>query len=143
LGGHRGYGSLEKVKSVPVGKNPHNVYMSTEGKWMIATSMGDDKLTGIDINTEEPVFAIQVGGIPRPVAIDGEPGSVPKRLFVQLSDLHGFAVVDFASRKVVDRVLLPDGPPGAVPLIPRTSKNELTQIAVGKVPKRIIAVALP
>jgi YVTN family beta-propeller protein len=105
---------------VPVGKNPHNVYMSPEGKWMIATSMGEDKLTGIDINTEEPVFAIPVGGIPRPVAIDGEPGSVPKRLFVQLSDLHGFAVVDFAARKVVDKVLLPDGPPGAVPLIPRT-----------------------
>jgi YVTN family beta-propeller protein len=112
--------SLEKVKSVPVGKNPHNVYMSPEGKWMIATSMGEDKLTGIDINTEEPVFAIPVGGVPRPVAIDAEPGSVPKRLFVQLSDLHGFAVVDFASRKVVNKVLLPDGPPGAVPLIPRT-----------------------
>jgi YVTN family beta-propeller protein len=113
-------GSLEKVKSVPVGKNPHNVYMSPEGKWMIATSMGEDKLTGIDIKTEEPVFAIPVGGVPRPVAIDGEPGSVPKRLFVQLSDLHGFVVVDFAARKVVNKVLLPDGPPGAQPLIPNT-----------------------
>jgi len=48
--------SMEKIKSVPVGKNPHNVYMSPEGKWMIATSMGEDKLTAIDINTQEPVF---------------------------------------------------------------------------------------
>jgi YVTN family beta-propeller protein len=112
--------SMEKVKSVPVGKNPHNVYMSPEGKWMIATSMGEDKLTVIDIKTQEPVFSIPMGGVPRPVAIDAEPHSAPKRLFVQLSDLHGFAVVDFAKRKVVDKITLPDGPPGAVPLIPRT-----------------------
>ncbi len=108
------------TSSTPRGKNPHNVYMSPEGKWMIATSMGENKLTAIDIATQEPVFSIPVGGVPRPVAFDAEPNSVPKRLFVQLSDLHGFAVVDFAQRKVVDKVLLPDGPPGAVPLIPRT-----------------------
>ena len=43
--------SMEKIKSVPVGKYPHNVYMSPEGKWMIATSMGENKLTAIDIVT--------------------------------------------------------------------------------------------
>ena len=87
---------------------------------MIATSMGDHKLTAINIQTEEPEFEIPVGGIPRPVAIEAGPGGMPRRLFVQLSDLHGFAVVDFAARKVVDKVLLPDAPSGAIPLIPRT-----------------------
>ena len=43
--------SMEKIKSVPVGKYPHNVDMSPEGKWMIATSMGENKLTAIDIVT--------------------------------------------------------------------------------------------
>jgi YVTN family beta-propeller protein len=112
--------SMEKVKSVPVGRNPHNVYMSPEGRWMIATSMGENKLTAIDIAAMKPAFEIPVGGIPRPVAIEAGPDNVPRRLFVQLSDLHGFAVVDFAARKVVDKITLPDGPPGAVPLIPRT-----------------------
>jgi YVTN family beta-propeller protein len=112
--------SLEKVKSVPVGHNPHNVYCTPDGRWMIATSMGDNKLTAINIKTEKPEFEIPLPGVPRPLAIEAGSHGVPQRLFVQLSNLHGFAVVDFASRKVVDKVLLPDGPPGARPLIPQT-----------------------
>jgi YVTN family beta-propeller protein len=108
--------SLEVVKQIEVGKAPHNVYCTPDGRWMIATSMGDDKLTAIDIKTESPAFEIPLPGQPRPVAIDAE----VRRLYVQLSDLHGFIVVDVASRAVVNKVLLPDGPPGAVPLIPRT-----------------------
>lgn len=117
--------SMEKVKSVPVGRNPHNVYMSPDGKHMIATSMGDNKLTVIDINTEEPVFSIPTDGIPRPVAIEPGPGGTPRRLFVQLSDLHGFAVIDYLSRKTLDKVMLPDAPPDAKPLIPRTFSHGL------------------
>jgi YVTN family beta-propeller protein len=39
---------------------------------------------------------------------------------VQLSNLHGFAVIDWASRKETARITLPDAPPGARPLIPAT-----------------------
>ena len=124
--------SLEKVKSVPVGKNPHNVYCSPDGKSMIATSMGDNKLTSINIKTEEPEFEIPVGGVPRPVAIEAGPEHAPTRLFVQLSDLHGFVVVDYASRKVADKVLLPDAPAGAVPLIPRTFSHGIGIAPDGK-----------
>jgi len=112
--------SLEKVKSVPVGKNPHNVYATPDGKHMIATSMGENKLTVIDTATEKPEYAIPVGGVPRPVAIDAGPDGTVNRLFVQLSNLHGFVVVDYKQRVVVDKVTLPDAPPGAQPLIPNT-----------------------
>ena len=112
--------SLEKAKSVPVGRAPHNVYCTPDGKWMIATSLGDQKLTAINIKTEQPEFEIPVGGVPRPLAIETGPGGAPARLFVQLSDLHGFAVVDFAARRVTSRVLLPDAPHGAKSLIPQT-----------------------
>jgi YVTN family beta-propeller protein len=112
--------SLEKVKSVPVGKGPHNVYRTPDGLHMIATSMDENKLTVINIRTEEPELSIPVGGVPRPVAIEADPDRSVKRLFVQLSNLHGFVVVDYPSRKVVDKVLLPDAPPGARPLIPAT-----------------------
>jgi len=87
---------------------------------MIATSMGEHKITAIDIKTEKPEFEIAVGGVPRPVAIEKGPGGAPSRLFVQLSSLHGFVVVDFAARKVVDKVLLPSPPPGSRPFIPET-----------------------
>ncbi len=112
--------SLEKVKSVPVGRGPHNIYRTPDGARMIATAMDDNKLTVINIRTEEPDFEIPLGGVPRPLTIDAQPDGSIQRLFVQLSNLHGFAVVDYASRKVVDKVLLPDAPAGARPLIPAT-----------------------
>jgi YVTN family beta-propeller protein len=117
--------SLEKVKSVPVGKGPHNIYGTPDGEHMIATSMDENKLTVIDVKTEQPEFAIPLGGVPRPLIIDADPSGSIRRLFVQLSNLHGFAVVDYPSRKVTDRILLPDGPPGARPLIPATFSHGL------------------
>ena len=111
--------SLEVVKRVEVGHGPHNVYLTPDGKYMLATAMDDRKITAIDVQTEKPVFEIPTGGVPRPVAIDPLQGA-PQRLFVQLSNLHGFAIVDYATRKVTRRILLPDGPPGAKPLIPET-----------------------
>jgi YVTN family beta-propeller protein len=112
--------SLERVKRVPVGKGPHNIYPTPDGEHMIATSMDENKLTVINVKSEEPEFDISVGGVPRPLVIDANPDHSIKELFVQLSNLHGFAVVDYQSRKVVRTILLPDGPPGARPLIPAT-----------------------
>jgi YVTN family beta-propeller protein len=108
--------SLEKVKSVPVGRYPHNVYCTEDGKYMLATSMGDKKITAIDTKTEEPAFEIPLTGVPRPVVMDAG----PRHLFVQLSNLHGFVVVDYASRKTIKTVNLPDAPADAKPLIPQT-----------------------
>lgn len=108
--------SLEKIKSVPVGRYPHNVYLTSDGKYMLATSMGDKRITAIDTKTEEPAFEIPLPGVPRPVALDAG----PRNLFVQLSNLHGFIVVDYATRKVTGKIELPPAPPGAQPLIPQT-----------------------
>jgi YVTN family beta-propeller protein len=112
--------SLERVKRVPVGKGPHNIYRTPDGEHMIATSMDENKLTVINIKSQEVEFDIPAGGVPRPVVIDANADGSIKRLFVQLSNLHGFAVIDWASRTVSQRVLLPDGPAGARPLIPET-----------------------
>jgi YVTN family beta-propeller protein len=124
--------SLEKVKSVPVGKNPHNVYSAPDGHHMIATSMGDHKLTVINTETETPEFEIPVGGVPRPVAIETIPGDKIGRLFVQLSNLHGFAIVDYHARVVIDKVMLPDAPAGAKPLIPETFSHGIGVAPDGK-----------
>ena len=43
----------------------------------------------------------------RPMAIEVNPDGSTKRIFAQLSDLNGFAVVDFAERKEVARIELP------------------------------------
>ena len=41
------------------------------------------------------------------MTIEADPDGSTKRIFVQLSDLNGFAVVDFAARKEVARITLP------------------------------------
>jgi YVTN family beta-propeller protein len=41
------------------------------------------------------------------MAIEAGPDGATKRIFVQLSDLNGFAVLDFAARKEVARIQLP------------------------------------
>lgn len=123
--------SLEVERRVEVGRGPHNVYLTPDGKYMLATAMDDHKITAIDVNTETPAFEIPVGGVPRPLAIDPLQGT-PKRLFVQLSNLHGFAVVDYASRTVTRRVLLPDAPAGAKPLIPETFSHGIGIAPDGK-----------
>jgi YVTN family beta-propeller protein len=48
----------------------------------------------------------------RPMAISTNPDGSSKWIFVQLSDLNGFAVVDFATRKEIKRLQNPDLPPG-------------------------------
>ena len=95
---------------------------------MIATSMGENKLTAIDIKTEKPDFEIPLPGIPRPLTFDPN----GQRIFVQLSKLHGFAVVDYNTRKVTGNILLPDAPTGAKPLIPDTYSHGLGVAPDGK-----------
>jgi YVTN family beta-propeller protein len=112
--------SLEKVKSVEVGKGPHNVYRTPDGKYMIATAMDGQKLTAIDVATEEPAFSIPAGGVPRPVVIDANPDKTINRLFVQLSNLHGVEIIDWASHSIAGKIMLPPAPPDAKPLIPET-----------------------
>ncbi len=112
--------ALARIKRVPVGKGPHNVYRTPDGLHMIATSMDENKLTVINIKSQEVEFEIPAGGVPRPLVIDANADRSINRLFVQLSNLHGFAVIDWASRKVVERVMLPEAAAGARPLIPET-----------------------
>ena len=108
--------SLRVVKKVPVGRNPHNVYLLPDGKHMLATSMGDNKVTLINTKTQEADSEIALPGVPRPVTWDDG----AKRLFIQLSNLHGFIVLDPAAPKTVKKILLPEAPAGAKPLIPET-----------------------
>jgi YVTN family beta-propeller protein len=124
--------SLEKVKSIPVGEYPHNVYMTADGKYMLATALGGKNITAIDVRTEKPAFVIDTAGVPRPVTMENGPGGTPLRLFVQLSNFHGFEVIDYASRKVVEKIKLPEAPPDAKPLIADTFSHGMALSPDGK-----------
>ena len=100
----------ERVKSIPTKGGIHNVYVTPDGAHVVAGSIAGRLMTVIDQKTEEPVWTLFNEGV-RPLAFETNPDGSTKRVFVQLSDFHGFAIVDFAQRKEVGRVELPNDVP--------------------------------
>ena len=98
------------MKSIPTKGGIHNVYVTPDGKHVIAGSIAGRLMTVIDQKTDEPLWTLFEQGV-RPMAFELNPDGSTKRIFVQLSDFHGFAIVDFAQRKEVGRVTLPDDIP--------------------------------
>jgi YVTN family beta-propeller protein len=102
--------TLEKVKSIPTKGGIHNVYVTPDGRHVIAGSIAGRLMTVIDQKSEEPIWTLFEEGV-RPMAFETNADGSTKRIFVQLSNLHGFAVVDFAQRKEVARIELPNDIP--------------------------------
>jgi YVTN family beta-propeller protein len=101
--------TLKLVKSIPVRGALHNVYITADQKYAVAGSVAEKRMSVIDLKTQEVTWTLDFDGGVRPMALETAPGGSTSRIFVQLSDLHGFAVVDFAKRKEVARIKLPDG----------------------------------
>jgi YVTN family beta-propeller protein len=102
--------TLERAKSIPTRGGIHNVYVTPDGSHVVAGSIAGRLMTVIDQKTEEPVWTLFSEGV-RPLAFETNPDGSTRRVFVQISELHGFAVVDWAQRKEVQRVQLPNDIP--------------------------------
>jgi YVTN family beta-propeller protein len=120
--------SLEKVKSIPVKGALHNTYVTPDGKYVVTGSIPAKNITVIDQATEEPVWSLQMDLGIRPMAFATNPDGSTKWIFVQLTGFNGFAVVDFATRKEINRIKLPDLPAGKAPY--RWGGNESHGMAV-------------
>jgi YVTN family beta-propeller protein len=104
--------SLKSIKRIAVKGGVHNTYVTPDGKFVVAGSIVGKILTVIDAQTLEPVWELPFDRGVRPIAFErGNDGSTT-RMFVQLSDFHGFAVVNFKTHEVVARIKLPDEPMG-------------------------------
>jgi len=104
--------SRERVKTIPVKGAVHNTYVTPDGKFVVSGSIQSKTLTVIDQKTEEPVWSLTMDLGIRPMAFAANPDGSTKWIFVQLSGINGFAVVDFATRKEVNRIMLPALPAG-------------------------------
>src|SRR5688500_14040075 len=102
--------TLEKVKSIPTKGGIHNVYVTPDGKQVVAGSIAGRVMTVIDAATDQTAWTLFEEGV-RPMAFETNADGSTKRIFVQLSNVHGFAVVDFAQKKEVARVMLPNDIP--------------------------------
>jgi YVTN family beta-propeller protein len=104
-------GSLKNVKSIPVKGEIHNVYVTPDGKFAVAGSIAASTISVIDTSTNSLAWTLTLSAGIRPMAFTRNPDGSTKDIIVQLSNFHGFAVVDFAARKEIQRISLPD-PPG-------------------------------
>jgi YVTN family beta-propeller protein len=99
--------TLELRTTIPVNGRLHNVYVSRDSRYVITGSIPNKMITVIDLDKEQVAFEIKLDKGVRPMTIESNPDGSPRRIFAQLSDLNGFAVVDFAARKEVARITLP------------------------------------
>jgi YVTN family beta-propeller protein len=99
------------VKTIPTRGAVHNTFVTPDSKHVIAGSIEGRNLTVIDVKTAEPLWSLFFDNGVRPIAFETNADGSTKRMFVQISLFHGFAVVDFAQRREISRITLPDVPP--------------------------------
>jgi YVTN family beta-propeller protein len=102
--------SLTNVKTIPVKGPIHNVYVSPEGSQLFAGSIQSHTINVIDLTREAVSWTLTLDAGIRPMALMKNGEGSTSQIIVQLSDFHGFAVVDFATRKETKRVAFPDPP---------------------------------
>lgn len=99
---------LERVRSIPMKGGLHDIYLTPDGKYVVAGSGEAHTVTVVDVQTEQPVWQVNVGSYVNNSAIEANPDGSTRRIFVTRHGLRGFDVVDFAERKLVAEIKLPE-----------------------------------
>ena len=97
------------VKVLPI-KEPHNAVSTASNRYMFVSSMGSNAVNVVDLKTMSFSAIVPAGGRPRPYVISSD----GKTMYVAVSFLHGFDIVDIPGKKVLQRVEMPSrrsGPP--------------------------------
>jgi len=115
----RGKGGLDIIdtatltlkKTIPTdGGRLHDVYITPDQKFVVGGSIPSKMFYAFDLDKEELAWDMKMDLGVRCMAIETNPDGSTKRVFTQLSALNGFSVVDFAARKEVTKVPLPEPP---------------------------------
>lgn len=96
------------VKVLPI-KEPHNAVSTSSNRYLFVSSMGSNQINVIDLKKMSFSGIIPAGGRPRPYVIAPD----EKTMYVAISNLHGFDIVDIADKKVLQRVEMPAQHSGA------------------------------
>jgi YVTN family beta-propeller protein len=104
--------TMQRVKTLPTKGTIHNAYVTPDGKYVVAGSIAGKTINVFDASTEQPAWTLEMDLGIRPMTFSTNPDGSTKWLFVQLTGLNGFAVIDFATRKEIKRLTNPDLPPG-------------------------------
>ena len=102
--------TMTNVKSVKVEGSVHNVYVTPDGKFAVSGSVGSSVISVIDTTTDTVAWTYKETSGIRPMIFDTNKDGSTRNIYVQLTDYHGVAVVDFATHKEVSRFELPAVP---------------------------------
>lgn len=111
--------TMAVVGHIETGSRVHNTYVTPDGKYLVAgTFGGKGNLDVFSTETGERAFQLYASrndydaleGV-RPIAFDTNEDGSTRNMYVQISNFHGFTVVDFARRKEISRLQLPSVPP--------------------------------
>jgi YVTN family beta-propeller protein len=115
-------GSLQDIKTIPTKGGIHNLYVTPDGKYVVAGSPHGKTVNVIDTQSDETAWTLDLGLEVRPMAFAKNPDGSTKWIFVQ-SDFNGFVVVDFAAHKEIKRIMNPDLPPGMAEVLEGADKS--------------------
>jgi len=104
--------SMQRVKTIPTQGTIHNAYVTPDGKYVVAGSIVGATINVIDAATEAPAWTVKMDLGIRPMTFSANADGSTKWIFAQLTGFNGFAVVDFATRKEIQRIKNPDLPAG-------------------------------
>ena len=103
------------VKILPI-REPHNSVNTGSNRYTYVSAMSGHEIDIIDFEKLDYAAHIPVGGRPRPFVVSKD----GRTMYVAISDLHGFNIVDIPEKKVLQRVELPSEHPAP----PRPRKYE-------------------
>jgi YVTN family beta-propeller protein len=115
----RGKGGLDIVDAATLtlkktittnGGRLHNVYVTPDSKFVVGGSIPARTFYAFDLDKEELAWELKMDLGVRCMAIETNPDGSTKRVFSQMSNLNGFSVIDFAERREVTKVPLPEPP---------------------------------
>jgi YVTN family beta-propeller protein len=104
--------SLQRTKTLATKGSIHNPYVTPDGKYLVAGSIAGKSINVFEVKTEAPAWTIEMDLGVRPMTFSTNPDGSTRWLFAQLTNLNGFAVIDFDSHKEIKRVNNPELPAG-------------------------------
>jgi YVTN family beta-propeller protein len=108
--------TMTRIKTLPTKGSIHNAYVTPDGKYVVAGSIQGKTINVFDAATDANVWTLELDLGIRPMTFSKNPDGSTKWVFAQLSALNGFAVIDFATHKEINRIKNPDLPPGRQPV---------------------------
>ena len=102
--------AMTNARSVKVDGSVHNVYVTPDGKFAVSGSVATGVISVIDTKTDTVSWSFKETSGIRPMIFDTNADGSTRNIYVQLSDYHGIAVVDFATHKETKRWELPEVP---------------------------------